>query len=319
LEIISKLRNKEELFKIFKKRNEDRAKGKRLKPIEFKIETMNGDVKWLFWQSNVLRLKNNNLIQVIVQDFTERKKVEQLIIEENKKLLELDEIKNEIINRFSHELKTPLTSIFGAIDLLQSQIKGKLTEEESELLQHINYGSIKLRELIFKMIDSMRLDKTEIRLSFQETDIIRIIRNSYEELKYFCESRNLNIILNLPETYYFKADEERIKQVFSNLISNAIKNTPPYGVITLDLIDGDKYCDLIIKDTGVGFTDAEIKNLFQKFGKIERYGMNLDVDNEGMGLGLFISKKIIEMHNGEILVESEGRNKGSMFTIRLFK
>ncbi|KKL75031.1 hypothetical protein LCGC14_2058990 [marine sediment metagenome] len=77
--------------------------------------------------------------------------------------------------------------------------------------------------------------------------------------------------------------------------------------------------DIIIKDTGVGLVQEEKNKLFQKFGKIERYGMGLDVDIEGAGLGLYISKEIVELHGGQILVESEGKNKGSTFIIQLNK
>ena len=104
-----------------------------------------------------------------------------------------------------------------------------------------------------------------------------------------------------------------------NIISNAIKNTPPHGKVFVKLNETIDYLDIIIQDTGVGITKEEEKILFQKFGKIERYGMNLDVDIEGVGLGLYISKEIVELHGGRILVESEGRNKGSIFTIRLNK
>jgi signal transduction histidine kinase len=74
-----------------------------------------------------------------------------------------------------------------------------------------------------------------------------------------------------------------------------------------------------VKDTGIGITNKEKEILFEKFGKIERYGMDLGVDIEGSGLGLYISKEIIELHGGVILVESEGRNRGSIFTVRLYK
>ena len=79
----------------------------------------------------------------------------------------------------------------------------------------------------------------------------------------------------------------------------------------------DGYIDISIRDTGVGLTEEEKPKLFKKFGKIERYGKGLDVDTEGSGLGLYISKKIVELHGGKVWVESEGRNKGSAFIIRL--
>ena len=118
---------------------------------------------------------------------------------------------------------------------------------------------------------------------------------------------------------YFKLDKHRFEQVFINILSNAIKNTPPHGQIFVILNETQDQIDVIIKDTGVGLTEDEKTKIFQKFGKIERYGMDLDVDIEGAGLGLYISREIVKLHGGEILVESEGRNKGCTFIVRLYK
>ncbi|MFX1395337.1 MAG: sensor histidine kinase, partial [Promethearchaeota archaeon] len=101
--------------------------------------------------------------------------------------------------------------------------------------------------------------------------------------------------------------------------SNAIKNTPVNGKITIKLYENGDYVDFSIKDSGIGLTNEEKEKIFKKFGKIERYGESIGIDTEGSGLGLFISKEIIEMHGGKIWAESEGRNKGSIFTVRFLK
>jgi signal transduction histidine kinase len=121
----------------------------------------------------------------------------------------------------------------------------------------------------------------------------------------------------LPEELYLEVDEIRIKQVLTNLISNAIKNTPSNGNIDVSLKEIGTYSYITIKDTGVGFTEKEMEKIFKKFGKIERYGKQLDVDIEGSGLGLYLSKEIVDLHDGQIWVESEGRNKGATFIVKL--
>jgi signal transduction histidine kinase len=136
---------------------------------------------------------------------------------------------------------------------------------------------------------------------------------------YLISSRQLTLKLNLPDIIYHEVDKLRIRQVIANIISNAIKNTPTGGAIYISANENPEYLDIQIRDMGVGLTHKEKEKLFEKFGKIERYGKGLDVDIEGSGLGLFISKHIVNLHNGEILVESEGRNKGATFTIRLYK
>ena len=135
----------------------------------------------------------------------------------------------------------------------------------------------------------------------------------------FVDNRKLTIISELPNGIFLGVDKLRLGQAIINLISNAVKNTPRYGEIFVNVITHHKYIDIRIKDTGVGITTEEKERLFKKFGKIERYGLDMDVDIEGSGLGLYISKEIVELHGGKILVESKGRDKGSQFTIRLVK
>ena len=94
-------------------------------------------------------------------------------------------------------------------------------------------------------------------------------------------------------------------------------NSLPKGIIYINVQPQENYIDIIIKDTGVGFTEEEKEKIFKKFGKIERKDVDKNIDTEGSGLGLFISKKIIELHDGKIWVESMGRNRGSSFIVRL--
>jgi signal transduction histidine kinase len=103
-----------------------------------------------------------------------------------------------------------------------------------------------------------------------------------------------------------------------NLLSNAIKNTSPNGDISITLNQDNDYATISVTDTGIGLTENEMKMLFTRFGKIERYGEEFEyIDIQGSGLGLFISKEIVDLHEGIIRAESEGRNKGSRFIVKL--
>ena len=112
-------------------------------------------------------------------------------------------------------------------------------------------------------------------------------------------------------------DKERIYEVISNLLLNAIKYTPPGGNITIRTEIKKKFYVISVEDNGIGITEEEKDLLFNQFGKIERYGKGWDIDIEGSGLGLYISKEIVKLHGGEIWVKSEGRNKGSKFFFSL--
>ena len=112
-------------------------------------------------------------------------------------------------------------------------------------------------------------------------------------------------------------DKIRIEHVILNLFTNAIKNTPSKGIIYISLTKNIDYIDIIIKDTGIGFTEDEREITFKKFGKIDRKIKGMNIITEGSGLGLYISKEIVKLHKGKVWLESEGRNKGSTFIVRL--
>ena len=129
--------------------------------------------------------------------------------------------------------------------------------------------------------------------------------------------RNQTINLDIQEPLFIQIEKEEIHQVISNILSNAIKYTPPSGLIKIKAEMQNTDILISIKDNGMGFTEEEKGQIFKQFGKIERYGQGMDIISDGSGLGLYISKKIIELHSGKIWLESEGRNKGSTFYISL--
>lgn len=256
-------------------------------------------------------------ILVIARDITERKKAENLIIEENKELIEISQIKSDLIMRVSHELKTPLSSIHAASQLLLSNFREQFGPKALDFLEMIHRGGQKLKQLIENLLDISSVESGKLDLNLHKENLVELINECCNDLKYWADKRNINIDIELPKEIIVKIDKIRMGQVFINLLSNAIKYTPLKGDIYIKLKINDQWVDLSIRDTGVGLTKKEKKLLFQKFGKITRDVKESDLDLEGSGLGLYISKEIVELHNGKILVESKGRNKGSTFTIRL--
>ncbi|MHA2181895.1 MAG: ATP-binding protein, partial [Promethearchaeota archaeon] len=232
---------------------------------------------------------------------------------------ELEQIRDEFLNRISHELKTPLISIFGASDYLLNYYREKIDIDVVNFIELIHRGGKRLKNLIENFITASSLDLNKIKLEREPTDIIEIITTCVEDLEPSIQRRNLYITIDLPEKLVLNADKKRIREIMLNIIANAINNTPRRGSISINLRENEEYLDIFIKDTGVGLTKKELQVIFKKFGKIERYGKDMDVYIEGPGLGLFISKKLVELHNGEIWAESEGRNRGSTFIIRLSK
>ncbi len=225
-----------------------------------------------------------------VMDISELKKVEEVIREENKKLKELDNLRKDLITRVSHELRTPLTSMYGASQILLRSKKEDTVEMILPYIEISHRGSLRLKELVDNLLDTSRLETKKLKLNISNENLNTIINECIDELHYFANQRQVTINFDTTHVFYLNIDKHRFSQVLLNIISNAIKNTPPRGKIFVNVNEIDGSRDIIIKDTGVGITKEEGKMLFQKFGKIERYGMNLDVDIEGIGLGLYISK-----------------------------
>ncbi|MEJ2250030.1 MAG: PAS domain S-box protein [Candidatus Lokiarchaeota archaeon] len=248
--------------------------------IEFELTTKEGERIFII-SSVYLRFNSNGEkcgISGLVRDITEKKKAEILIKKEIQKLKEIDKIKNRFISRASHELKTPLV----------------LINNTFQLIDLYNY----------------KFNKESLLL-------LNIIKKGIDDLKPLADIRNIKIISILGNLIPLKIDKNKIRQVIINILSNAIKNTPPFGIIYVFIEEGTKFINIKIKDTGVGFTQEEKTKIFKKFGKIERYGNGMNIDTDGSGMGLYISHKFVTAHEGKLLVESKGRNKGSTFIIKL--
>ncbi|NHJ24744.1 MAG: PAS domain S-box protein [Candidatus Lokiarchaeota archaeon] len=304
---------------LIRKGIKEQIKGVKVPPIELCVKNKHGKEKWITHQTSVINLEDELIIETIIQDITERKKAEEIIKDENRRLLELNTMKNELVSRVSHELKTPLNSIYGGAQILIELYKDKTCNEAQEFIEMIYKGGKRLKILVENLLDISRIDSGKLKLNLKRSDIVQIIKECVEEAKYLINQRNLNINLDLPFNLYLEVDMIRIGQVITNLLSNAVKNTPNNGLINIKLTDMDNSILISIEDSGVGLTSNEMEKLFKKFGKIERYGQMMDVDIEGTGLGLYISKEIVDLHGGIIWVESEGQNKGAIFKVKLFK
>jgi PAS domain S-box-containing protein len=298
------------------KLNNINAKNQKFNSI-FRIRTESTNSKWIEVFYKKVYYKKSYVEYMTVMDISKRKKAEKLIIEEYNRLMELNELRKDIITRISHELKTPLTTMYGSSQLLLETYKDQMSADVREYVEMNHRGCVRLTKLIQNLIDATILDSNKMNLNLREEDLVSIIQDSLENIKEMAKSRNLLINVHFPTEFRYSLDRERIEQAITNILSNAVKNTLPNGTITVKLERKDSYIDISVKDTGIGLTEREKEKIFKKFGKIERYKMDVDLNIEGSGLGLYISKEIIELHGGEIIAESEGRNKGAIFILRL--
>ncbi len=277
-------------------------------PIDDKIRYF--EARYLFF--------SKDRVAIFIREITDRKKAELLVKEEILKLREIEQIRKDLISRVSHELKTPLIPIISGTELLNLMQKDQITEDAQEIIALIHQGGLRLLDLIENLINVSRIEYDKLEVKKENHDLCALIRERSEEMRFLAKKRKILFKFTLPEKLLLNMDRTRIGEVITNLVSNAIKNTPINGRINIKLRARDNWAILTIYDTGVGLTGKEMEQIFTRFGKIERYDEGLEyLDIKGSGLGLFISMEIVNLHGGQIWAESAGRNKGSTFFVKL--
>jgi PAS domain S-box-containing protein len=287
-------------------------------PTEYLMERKDGSKFYARIHSKPI-YKEDKIVGIrgTVSDIHKRVMAEQKIKESEAQLKHLNKLKSELLRRTSHELKTPLISIKGFSNLILELHSDDLNEDVHKYLEEINKGCERLEAIIKKILDSSQLDSGKMEINKKEEDLAQLIETAVDSLKGASEEKNHSIVLDIHDTMNIKIEREKILEVIENLLSNAIKYTPSGGAITIHSEKTKSHYIISVDDNGIGFTDEEKSVLFTQFGKIERYGHGYDVSIDGTGLGLYVSKKIIELHGGKIWMESEGRDQGSTFYFSL--
>jgi len=216
-------------------------------------------------------------------------------------------------------LKTPLTSIANCSELLLTEGFTRSPEEQKKYLEIIGEEVQRLDRLIDDVLVITRMEAGKLPFNLQNVDILSLVERAVIQHQPVARKRGLNLKFKAeptPELLSVKADPDRIKQVLSNLISNAIKFTPAGGEITVSVktktVNGNKSALVSVSDTGVGIPRSEWESIFEKFTQLEQ----VEHHSVGSGLGLPIAKKIVEIHNGRIWLESEeGRGTTFYFTV----
>jgi signal transduction histidine kinase len=200
---------------------------------------------------------------------------------------------------------------------MEELFQGKLDPQDLEIIAIAKRGCRRLKSLINNILNVSKIDASKMILKQEKVQFKKMIKNCIEELKFLIENKEIDLKTDIREDIMIIGDQLRIEEVIMNLISNAIKNTPNKGIITVCLRKHRNKAFFSVKDNGIGITKDKMDHLFKKFGKIEREMLREDINTKGSGLGLYISKEIIKIHNGEIWAESEGKNKGSTFSFFL--
>ena len=248
--------------------------------------------------------------------------------------VELEEalrVKSEFLANMSHELRTPLNAIIGFCELLRDSTFGPLTEKQARFLGNIHKGGQHLLALFNDLLDLSTAEAGRLRLHLEPLELRDILESILRDLRSEADGQGLTLDLHVDATVgMLNADPVRLKQILYNLLSNAVKFTPEGGHITVTArrvkwsigqlvdsarpTDGDECAEIAVGDTGIGIKAEDLPKLFRPLTQLEpvrtkRY--------RGTGLGLALTKRLVELHGGRIWAESEGEGRGSTFTFVL--
>jgi signal transduction histidine kinase len=238
-----------------------------------------------------------------------------MILRDVTKAREVDQMKNEFVSLVSHELRTPLAAMKGATDNMLEGITGELNSVQQECLSIIKRNIERLNRLISDLLDISRIEAGKLQLHTQSVQINQLVQECLHGLEELGKQKNIVITASLAEDMPpVSADPDKIIQVVTNLIGNAVKFTPPGGKVSVETAKRFECVQVSISDTGVGISHQDLEKVFDKFYQVTNNAEHIKV--KGTGLGLPISKGIIERHQGKIWAESV-LGKGSTFIFTL--
>lgn len=258
--------------------------------------------------ASIFEMNGKKLIFSIARDISERKKTEN-------RLKELDLLKDEFLTITTHELKTPLIPIKSQAQLLLAGDYGKLTTEQKEAIAMILRNEESLNILTAELLDLVKMKSNKLVISKKRTSLLNLVNEVVSDLMTFAKENHIELNIeykdHVPD---LMIDEQKIRQVINNLLTNAIKFTNEGGKVIIKVDNTPKSVDMLIKDTGIGIAEENLSKLFTPFFQVDS---SLSRKYRGTGLGLATSKGIIEAHDGKIWGDSNGLGKGSTFGFSL--
>ncbi len=223
---------------------------------------------------------------------------------------ELERMKSNFLSVVSHELKTPLHSIKGFVDIILMGKTGQISETQADFLGTVRDQTAHLQNLINDLLESSRLESGQVKLRLTEVSLAEVAGVVADRLKPLADQGQIRLVNRISaDIPSVEADYTRIEQVLTNLVDNAIKYTPPSGVVTMSAADLGAEVQVAVSDTGIGVPVGELERIFDRFYQVDGGSTR---HYRGAGLGLTICKHIIEHHGGRIWAESD-EGKGSTF------
>lgn len=240
-----------------------------------------------------------------------------MLLHDKTKEKQLESMKLDFVSMAAHELRTPLTSVKGYISVFLNENQNKLTPDQLMFVRRINTSTQQLVGLVENLLSVARVERGAMSLNTQVVDWVANVASQVDTFQHRAEEKRISLKFIRPEgpKLSVQVDLVRINEVLNNIISNAINYTEPQGSIEVWIDRKDEFIITHVKDTGKGIPKDSLDRLFSKFFRVQ--GGSAEQSSKGNGLGLYLSKAIIELHHGKIWAESDGLGKGATFSFSL--
>jgi len=256
------------------------------------------------------------VILLAIEDITERREIENGLEKAHEELKELAvelkraaRAKSEFLANMSHELRTPLNSINGFSEVLYDETFGPLNEKQKQYVNNVLTSGKHLLLLINQILDMAKVEAGKMKLALSSLPMKSLLNDISMLVADMVSKKKLEMLLEIAEDLPdIEADELKVKEIIYNLLSNAVKFTPDGGKIGMRAKKADSEIEVVVWDTGIGIAPENMTKIFEGFFRVDTPYSRV---TEGTGLGLPLSKKLVELHGGKFSVESAGLNKGT--------
>lgn len=281
---------------------------------EFRMRCKNGAYIWILSRGTIVERDNNGRPTRLIgihSDISQRKQLNFELMTAREQAEQANRAKSEFLSSMSHELRTPMNAILGFGQLLE--FDETLAADHKDNVHEILKAGNHLLDLINEVLDLAKVESGSLNLSIEPVALLPVVEECESLISGMADRNNISLHLACPANVIVRADRTRLKQVLLNLLSNAIKYNRDFGNVELKLqVNGHQFIRILVQDTGTGIATDKLKGLFQPFNRLGVENSNI----EGTGIGLTITRRIVEMMGGSIGVESE-LGVGSCFWIEL--
>lgn len=247
----------------------------------------------------------------------EVKKATAELQEANNRLKTIDKLKDDFVSIASHELRTPMTAIRSYAWMALHRSDVPLSKTLEKYIVRVLMSTERLINLVNDMLNVSRIESGKIEINPEPVDLLLLIKDIVDEVYYSkSEEKKVQFVVLEKKIPKALADPEKLRQVFLNLVGNSLKFTPNGGKIIFDFFSDGRVVEVSVSDTGAGISKEDISKLFHKFSRLDS-SYTAAATSGGTGLGLYISKNLVELMHGRIWATSQGVNKGSTFTVAL--